>query len=155
MAEPVFVDEVFGGEFAEGAEPLGAVGGHPDEVAGGDGVPAVAEAVDAAALEHEEAVLHVVDFDDGEGGTGVVGHGVDGEVPGGAVGHEVFDLEGGVVVEGLGGDLGFVAGEDCGERGGGGLIGFFDEDGFGGLGCGEGVGGVGGEVGEVARGEDG
>ncbi len=63
MAVPVFINEVFCGALADGSEPLGAVGAHPDEIACGDWVPVVAEAVDAAAFEHEEAVLHDVDFD--------------------------------------------------------------------------------------------
>jgi hypothetical protein len=82
MAIPIFIDEVFCGEFTEGSKPLGAVGAHPDEVACGDGIPVVAETVDASALEHEEAVFHDVDFDLAEGCAWLVGHGVDGEVKG-------------------------------------------------------------------------
>ncbi len=65
MAVPIFINEVFRRALADGSEPLGAVGAHPDEIAGGDGVPVVAEAVDAAAFEHEQAVFHDVDFDHG------------------------------------------------------------------------------------------
>jgi hypothetical protein len=96
VAVPVFVDEVFCGLLADGSEPLWAEGGHPDDVACGDGIPLVAEAVDAAAFEHKEAVLHDVDFDHAECGSGLVGHGVDGEVEGGVVGKEVANLEVGV-----------------------------------------------------------
>ena len=46
----------------------------------------VAEAVDAAAFEHEEAVLHDVDLDLAESRSGLVGHGIDCEVEGGCVG---------------------------------------------------------------------
>src|SRR5277367_4332509 len=80
MAVPIFINNVFCGALSDGPEPLGAEGAHPDEVAGGNRVPVVAEPVDAAAFEHEEAVLHNVDFDLAEGGSGCVGHGVDGEV---------------------------------------------------------------------------
>ncbi len=54
-----------------------------------------------------------------EGGSGVVGHGVDGEVEGGVVGQEGADLEVGVAAEWGGGDGGFVADEDFGWGGGG------------------------------------
>ena len=49
------------------------------------GYQCVAEAIDAAAFEHQQAVLHDVDLDHAERGAGLVGHGVDGEVEGGLV----------------------------------------------------------------------
>src|SRR3984885_10343238 len=77
---PVFVDQVLGGGFAQGAEPLRAVGRHPDKVSGLDRVPVVSETVDATAFEHEQAVLHDVNFDQGERGAGLITHGVYGVV---------------------------------------------------------------------------
>ena len=50
MPVPVFVDQIFGGHFAQRAEPLRAIRAHPDEVAGRDGIPVVVQPVDAAAL---------------------------------------------------------------------------------------------------------
>ncbi len=82
MPVPVFVDQIFCGAFADRAEPLRAVRAHPDEVACGDGIPVVAEAIDAAAFEHQQTMLHDVDFDHAECGAGLIGHRVDGEVEG-------------------------------------------------------------------------
>jgi len=108
----VFVDEIFCRLGADGAEPLWAEGRHPDEVAGGGGVPVFAQTVDAAAFEHQQAVLHVVDLDLRERGTGGVGHGVDGEVEGEGVGQQRADEQVGVAVERDGGDLELAAGEE-------------------------------------------
>ena len=136
-----------------------AVSGHPDDVAGGGGVPVVAEAVDASAFEHEEAVLHVVDLYLREGGAGGVGHGVDGEVEDVGVGEEAADVEVGVAVEGGGGDVGLGADEEPGVGAGGGVVevervegleGLVDEDDAGGGEGGEGVLVAGGEVGVAA-----
>src|SRR5580698_7935483 len=88
MTAPVFVDQIFRGALAERAKPLRAVGSHPDKIAGLDRVPGVAEAIDAAALEHQQAVLHDVNFDHAERRAGIVGHGVDGEVISRTVWHE-------------------------------------------------------------------
>src|SRR6266699_1545281 len=88
VTAPVLVDEVLCGLLADGAEPLRAVRRHPDEIAGFDRVPGVAQPVDATAFEHQEAVLHDVNLHHAEGGAGIVGHGVHREVIGRAVGHE-------------------------------------------------------------------
>ena len=88
MTAPVFVDEVFRRPLAQRAKPLRAIGAHPDEVAGLDRIPRVAEAVDAAAFEHQQAVLHHVNLHHAERRAGIVGHGVHGKVVRRAVGHE-------------------------------------------------------------------
>src|ERR1700677_1603768 len=54
MPAPVFVDQIFGRVLAERAEPLRTICAHPDEVAGFHRVPSVAEAIDAAAFEHQQ-----------------------------------------------------------------------------------------------------
>ena len=59
-------------------------------------------------------MLHVVDLYLREGGAGVVGHGVHGEVEDVGVGEEGADVEVGVAVEGGGGDVGFVVEEEPG-----------------------------------------
>src|SRR6266702_2695002 len=112
MAVPIFVDEVLRGLLADCSEPLWAKWRHPDEIACGDRVPAVAETVDASAFEHQQAVLHDVNFDHAECGSGLVGHGVDGEVEGGRVGEEAAYLEVGVAAESCRGDGALVADED-------------------------------------------
>ncbi len=53
-----------------------------------DGIPRVAEAIDAAALEHQQAVLHHVNLHHAERRAGIVGHGVHGEIVGRSIGHE-------------------------------------------------------------------
>src|SRR5216683_2124027 len=68
------------------AEPLRAERSHPDEVAGGDGVPLVAEPIDAAAFEHQQTMLHDVYLDHAECGARLIGHRIDGEVEGGRAG---------------------------------------------------------------------
>ena len=86
MAVPILIDDVLRGRFADCAEPLRAVRGHPNEIAGGDGMPAIAKTVDAAAGDHEQAVFHDVTFDHGKRGARFEGHGVDGEIEGGESG---------------------------------------------------------------------
>src|ERR1035438_8299 len=58
VSAPVLVDEVFGGVLADCAKPLGTVCGHPNEVARFYRIPGIAKAVDAAAFEHQQAMLH-------------------------------------------------------------------------------------------------
>jgi hypothetical protein len=60
MAVPGFVDQIFGGHLSQRTEPLWAIGSHPDEIAGGDRVPAITEALDALTFEHQEPMLHDV-----------------------------------------------------------------------------------------------
>src|SRR5271165_3804269 len=80
MAMKIFVDEILCRDFAESSEPLRTPRSHPDEVASGDGIPGVAEAIDSAALEHDEAVLHHVHLDHAERRSRLVDHGVHREV---------------------------------------------------------------------------
>jgi len=101
MTVRILVDEIFRGNFAEGAEPLRAPGTHPDKIAGSDGIPGVTEAVNAGAFEHDQAVLHDVHFDLAEGGAGPVDHGVDGEIEGRLIRKKAFDLEIRVIVQKL------------------------------------------------------
>src|ERR1700722_17097745 len=76
---PIFVDEILRGAFANCAEPLRAERSHPDKVACGDGIPTVAEPIDAAAFEHQQTVLHDVYFDHTECRARLICHGVDRE----------------------------------------------------------------------------
>src|SRR5579871_1846901 len=72
MPPPILVDEVLGRLPADGSEPLRAVGRHPDEVAGLDGIPRIAQPVDPAAFEHQQAVLHHVNLHHAEARAGIV-----------------------------------------------------------------------------------
>ncbi len=94
MAAPILVDEVLGGTLADGAEPLWAVRRHPDEVASLNGVPRIAQPVDAAAFEHQQAVLHDVNLHHAERRAGVVGHGVHREIVCRAIRHERTNAQG-------------------------------------------------------------
>ena len=80
MAVPVFVNEILCRDFSDGAKPLWAPRRHPDKIAGGHGIPRIAETIDAAAFEHQEAVLHDVHFDHAECGSRLVDHRVHGEI---------------------------------------------------------------------------
>ena len=128
MTVPVFINEIFCGLLTDGTEPLRAPRAHPDEIAGGGGIPRVAEPIDAAAFEHEQAMLHDVHFHYAERGAGLIGHRVDSEVERRLIGEETLDLEIWIVVESVRGD-GVFAGDDelrrknRVER----LVGFFDD----------------------------
>ncbi len=80
MTIRVFVNEIFRGDFADRSEPLRAPRRHINKIAGGDRIPGVAQAVNAAAFEHQEAMLHNVHFNHAERGSRLVDHGVHGEV---------------------------------------------------------------------------
>src|SRR5215472_725322 len=80
MAVPVLVDEVFRGRLPDGSEPLGAPRTHPDEITGGNRIPRVAQTVNAASFEHQQAVLHHVHFDYAQRGARLVYHGVHREI---------------------------------------------------------------------------
>src|ERR1700681_3318099 len=71
---PVFVDEVFCGSLAQGAEPLRTVRAHPNEISSGDRVPAIIQTVNTAAGQHQEPMLHHVHFDHGKRRARLVGH---------------------------------------------------------------------------------
>src|SRR5215471_14226424 len=58
MPAPVLVDEILRRLLAQGAEPLRTVGSHPDEITSRDRIPRIAEAIDAAAFEHQQPVFH-------------------------------------------------------------------------------------------------
>jgi|GraSoiStandDraft_4_1057263.scaffolds.fasta_scaffold216964_2 hypothetical protein len=58
----IFVDKVLCRLLPDGPEPLRAERSHPDEIAGLRGVPLVPEPVNTTSLEHQETMLHVVNF---------------------------------------------------------------------------------------------
>ena len=150
----VFVVEVRSRFRAHCDKPLRTVGSHPDSVACLDGVVGVFEAVDALALEHEEAVFHDVGFDEGKGSAGLIGEDVDGEIEGGI--EREKGLEAGVVEaeEGFTGDVaGEAVGDGRGSEIGQGLVDFAEEGDAGVGGAVEGEGSVGREVEEGGGGE--
>src|SRR5258708_15930179 len=69
---PVFVNQVLCRGLAQCAEPLWAVGRHPDKIACLDRIPVVSEAVNAAAFEHQQAVLHDVDLHQCQPGASII-----------------------------------------------------------------------------------
>src|SRR5208337_3382371 len=77
MPVPILVDEIFGRDFAQRAKPLRTIWRHPDEVAFLDRVPMFTQAIDAASFKHHKAVLHHMDVNHRETGTGLEGHSVD------------------------------------------------------------------------------
>src|ERR1700678_1918329 len=99
MPIPVFVDEILCRHFADGSKPLRTPWAHPDEVAGGYWIPGISEAVNAAALEHEEAVFHDVHLHQAERGAGLIDHGVDREIELHFVWKQALHLQSGIVVE--------------------------------------------------------
>ncbi len=111
MAIPVFVDQILGRGLAQGAKPLRAVGRHPDKIAGLDGIPTIAQAVDAAAFEHQQAVLHHMNFDQRQRGAGLVAHGVHSVVEAGRGGQQLLYLQRVVSRQGLPNDRVFRAEE--------------------------------------------
>lgn len=115
MTIRVFVNEIFRGDFADRSEPLRAPRRHINKIAGGDRIPGVAQAVNAAAFEHQEAMLHNVHFNHAERGSRLVDHGVHGEVELHGIGKEAFYLEAGVVIQRLCSD-GIFARNDCARR---------------------------------------
>src|SRR6516164_3725822 len=82
MPVPVFIDEIFCWDLSNGSEPLRAVRRHPDKVSRGHWIPFVVEPVDAASLEHEQAVLHEVHLDHTQTSTRLVAHRVYCEIEG-------------------------------------------------------------------------
>jgi hypothetical protein len=80
MAIPILVNDVLGGCFADSAEPLRAIGRHPNEIAGRDRMPAISQPVNAASAEHEQTVFHDVYLNHGERGAGLKGHQVESEI---------------------------------------------------------------------------
>src|ERR1017187_6741800 len=74
MPVPVFVNEVFRRHFAEGAKPLHTIGAHPDEIARDHWIPEIAEPINPAPFQHDEAVLHHMHFDHAERSPGLVDH---------------------------------------------------------------------------------
>ena len=74
MPVPIFIKQILRRCLAQRAEPLRAVRAHPDEIARRDRIPAVVEPVDAAAFEHQQAVLHDVNFHHRKSGAGSEGH---------------------------------------------------------------------------------
>src|SRR5215469_2839169 len=74
MTVPVFIDEVFCRDPSNGSEPLRAVRCHPDKVSRGHSIPFVVKSVDAASIEHEQAVLHDVHLDHTQTSTWLVAH---------------------------------------------------------------------------------
>ena len=87
-------------------------GRHPDKIAGGDRVPRIAEAINAAAFEHQQAVLHDVHFDHAERGSRLIHHGVHCEIEMHRVGKQAFHLQARIIIEWLRGNCVF-AGNDC------------------------------------------
>src|ERR1700722_2902878 len=63
MPVPVFVDQVFRRHLPDCTKPLRTPGTHPDEIAGSHGIPRVAQPVNAAAFQHDEAMFHYVHLD--------------------------------------------------------------------------------------------
>jgi hypothetical protein len=92
MPVPIFVDEIFCRDFSDCPKPLRTPRAHPDEISGGDGIPRVAEAIDAAAFEHQQAMLHDVHFDLTQCCAGIIDHGVYSKIERHFVGQEAFDL---------------------------------------------------------------
>src|SRR4051812_47513289 len=99
MTIPVLVDQIPGGLLADSAKPLRAVRRHPDEVARGDWIPAVAKPIDAATIEHEQAVLHYVTLNRRQASARLVGHRVHPEIKRHVVWNQAADLEPWIVVQ--------------------------------------------------------
>ena len=72
----------------------------------------IAQAINAAARQHQQAVLHDMNFHHGQGRAGLVGHGVDGEIEGRIVGDQRADFQRRVAQQRLRRDLAFAAGEN-------------------------------------------
>ena len=77
-----------------------------------DGIPRVAEPVDAAALEHQQAVLHHVNLHHAQRRAGIVGHGVYGKIVCWSVRHEPAHSQRTIVHERRRRDGGFAANHD-------------------------------------------
>src|SRR5258705_6320098 len=77
---PVFVDEVFCGRLTQSAEPLRTVWSHPNEISSGDGVPAIIQAINTAAGQHQEPMLHHVHFNHAKRRARMVGHDIYSEI---------------------------------------------------------------------------
>src|SRR6266550_4198088 len=73
---PVFVDQVFCRRLPQGAEPLWTVRAHPNEISSGDWVPTIIQAVNTAAGQHQEPMLHHMHFDHGKRRARLEGHGI-------------------------------------------------------------------------------
>src|SRR6266436_2542087 len=93
MPVPIFINEVFCGNFADRSEPLRAPGSHPNKIARGDWVPRVAEAINTAAFEHHEAVFHYVRLDHAQCRSRLISHRIRGEIETHRVGKQAPDLQ--------------------------------------------------------------
>ena len=80
MPVPILIYQIFRGLLAERAEPLRTPRPHPNEVAGRDRIPRIAEPVNPAAFEHQQPVLHHVHFDHAQRRSRLVHHRVDREI---------------------------------------------------------------------------
>src|ERR1700688_3082798 len=96
---PVFINKIFCGRLAERAEPLRAPRRHQDEVSAGPRVPQSAEPINAAAFEHDEAMLHHVHLDHAERGPGLIDHRVYRKVETHFLWKEALHLQAGIVLE--------------------------------------------------------
>src|SRR5437762_7906029 len=99
MPVPVFINKILGRNFSEGSEPLGTPRPHPDEIASRDGIPGIAEPVNAASFEHDQSMLHYMHFHHAERGARLVHHGIYGKIKTWVVRKQTLDLQIGVIIE--------------------------------------------------------
>ncbi len=81
---------------------------HPDEISRRNGIPGIAEPVDASAFEHDEPVLHHMHLHHAERGAGLVDHGVDCKIETHLVRQKTLDLQSRIVREWMRRNLVFV-----------------------------------------------
>src|SRR5204863_5715094 len=77
---PVLVYEVSRGSFTQSAEPLRAVGSHPDKITFLYRIPVFPQPINPTAGEHQQTVLHYMTLDHGQCGHRLIRHGVHSEV---------------------------------------------------------------------------
>src|SRR5437773_2549183 len=90
---PVLVYEVPRGSFTQSAEPLRAVGSHPDKITFLYRIPVLPQPVNPTAGEHQQTVLHYMTLDHGQRGPRLIRHGVHSEVESRIVRNEVPDFD--------------------------------------------------------------
>src|SRR6266853_1949959 len=93
MPVPVLIDEIFCRNLTDSSEPLRAPGSHPNKIARGDWIPRVAEAINTAAFEHDEAVFHYMHLDHAQCRSRLISHRIHGEIETHRVGKQAPDLQ--------------------------------------------------------------
>src|ERR1700688_4418082 len=117
MPVPVFIDEILRWSLAQRAKPLWAIGSHINKVAGRHRVPMVVEPIDAFAFQHQQAMLHDVNFYHGQGSSRLKSHSVYRKIERRVLGHQGAYSERVVAQQGLGLSAAFIAGEGGGSGG--------------------------------------